>query len=247
VVTLPPIERAALLLDLDGTLLDIAPTPDAVVVPAELPGVLYELREMFGDAVAVVTGRPVETIDRLLGDAVFAVAGEHGGAVRHAPGAALERAVLPAPPASVIEGAKRLVAGHPGALYEPKARGFALHYRAVPEAGQALREGVAALIASEATFELLQGHMIWEVRPRGVHKGTAVAVLMGRAPFAGRLPVFLGDDVTDEDGIDAAAAMGGAGLWVPDVFGDAAGVRAWLNDIAVSGVWPRDTLHAGSG
>src|SRR5690349_24106750 len=75
---LPPIERAALLLDLDGTLLDIAPTPDAVVVPSELPDVLRTLRRLLGDAVAVVTGRPVETIDRLFGDAVFAVAGEHG-------------------------------------------------------------------------------------------------------------------------------------------------------------------------
>jgi trehalose 6-phosphate phosphatase len=237
-VALPPIERAALLLDLDGTLLDFAPTPDAVMVPAELPGVLGALRRLFGDAVAVVTGRPVETIDRLLGDAVFAVAGEHGGAVRHAPGAALERPALPAPPVTMIEAAQRLVAGHPGALFEPKARGFALHYRAVPEAGDALRSGLGALIADEAAFELLQGNMIWEVRPRGVHKGTAIAVLMERAPFAGRLPVFLGDDVTDEDGIKVAAAMGGVGLWVPDVFSDAAGVRAWLHDIAVGGVWP---------
>ena len=235
---LPPIERAALLLDLDGTLLDIAPTPDAVVVPAKLPGVLRALRRLLGDAVAVVTGRPVETIDQLLGDAVFAVAGEHGGAVRHAPGAVLERPVLPAPPVAVIDGAKRLVAAHPGALFEPKARGFSLHYRAVPSAGAVLREGLAALIADEDAFELLQGSMIWEVRPRGVHKGTAVAALMERAPFAGRLPVFLGDDVSDEDGIKAAEAMGGAGLWVPRVFGDAAGVRAWLHDIAADRAWP---------
>lgn len=236
---LPPIGRAALLLDLDGTLLDFAPTPDAVVVPAELPGVLRALRRLFDDAVAVVTGRPAETIDRLLGDAVFAVAGEHGGAVRHAPGGSLERPALPEPPAPMIEGARRLVASHPGALYEAKARGFALHYRATPEAGDALREGVSALIADEPAFELLQGHMIWEVRPRGVHKGTAVGVLMERAPFAGRLPVFLGDDVTDEDGIEAAKAMGGAGIWVPDAFGNAAGVRAWLSEIAAGGGWPR--------
>ena len=235
---LPPIERAALLLDLDGTLLDIAPTPDAVVVPAELLGVLRALRRLLGDAVAVVTGRPVETIDRLLGDAVFAVAGEHGGAVRHGPGAVLERPALPEPPANLIEGAKRLVAAHPGALFEPKARGFSLHYRAVPQAGEAMRDGLAGLLAGEAAFELLKGSMIWEVRPRGVHKGTAVAALMDRAPFAGRLPVFLGDDVTDEDGIEAAAAMGGAGIRVPDVFGDAAGVRAWLRDIAADRAWP---------
>src|ERR1700735_1339403 len=93
----PPLERAALLLDLDGTLLDIAPAPDEVVVPPGLLDVLHALRRLLGDALAVVTGRPVETIDALLGDAVFAVAGEHGGAIRHAPGAELERPPLPAP------------------------------------------------------------------------------------------------------------------------------------------------------
>ena len=236
--TLPPIERAALLLDLDGTLLDIAPTPDAVVVPPDLLDVLRTLRQLLGDAVAVITGRPVETIDRLLGDAVFAVAGEHGGAIRHAPGGLLERPVLPAPPAELVTAAQRLVAQHAGAIFEPKARGFSLHYRAVPAAGPALRDGLAALLAGHDAFELLTGNMIWEVRPRGVDKGTAVARLMERAPFAGRLPVFLGDDVTDEDGIAAAASMGGAGLHVPEVFGDAAGVRAWLTAIATGGDWP---------
>ena len=95
--------RAALLLDLDGTLLDIAPTPDAVMVPPGLPDVLRTLRRLLGDAVAVVTGRPVETVDALLGDAVFAVAGEHGGAIRHAPGGRLERPPLPSPPGAWLE------------------------------------------------------------------------------------------------------------------------------------------------
>ena len=237
---LPPIERAALLLDLDGTLLDIAPTPDAVVVPPGLLDVLCALRQLLGDAVAVITGRPVETIDRLLGDAVFAVAGEHGGAIRHSPGGELERPPLPAPPADLVAAAKRLVADHPGAIFEGKARGFSLHYRAAPSAGPALRNKLAALLAGHDAFETLAGNMIWEVRPRGVDKGTAVARLMERAPFVGRRPVFIGDDVTDEDGITAAASMGGAGVRVPDVFGDAAGVRAWLNEIARDGKWPSE-------
>jgi trehalose 6-phosphate phosphatase len=234
---LPPIERAAVLLDLDGTLLDIAPTPDAVVVPPGLLDTLRALGQRLGDAVAVVTGRPVETIDRLLGDSVFAVAGEHGGAIRHSPGGELERPALPAPPAGLVSAAKRLVTEHPGAIFEQKARGFSLHYRAVPSAGPTLRGGLAALLTEHDEFELLSGNMIWEVRPRGIHKGTAVAALMDRAPFAGRLPVFVGDDVTDEDGIAAAASMGGAGLRVPEVFGDAAGVRAWLAAIAFDGAW----------
>lgn len=235
---LPPLRQTALLLDLDGTLIDIAPTPDAVVVPADLPDVLRALRQLLGDAVAIVTGRPVETIDRLLGDAVFAVAGEHGGAIRHAPGQALERPPAPTPPEALIAEARRLTAAHSGALFEPKSRGFSLHYRAVPSAGEALREGLAQLLMDNEELELLPGNMIWEVRPRGVDKGTAVTGLMDRAPFRGRLPVFIGDDVTDEDGIAAAAAMGGAGLWVPDDFGSAAAVREWLRGIAENGDWP---------
>src|ERR1700693_1397853 len=96
--TLPPLHRAALLLDMDGTLIDLAPTPDAVIVPAGLPAALTTLREALDGALAIVTGRPVETVDRLFGDAPGAVAGEHGGAIRHRPGQAVERPDLPAPP-----------------------------------------------------------------------------------------------------------------------------------------------------
>ena len=226
---LPPLSGAALLLDLDGTLLDLAPRPDAVVVPPGLPDTLRALRRLLGDAVAVVTGRPVEMVDALLGDAIFAVAGEHGGAIRHGPGQAVERPPLPSPPGDWLVEAERLALDHPGALLEHKARGFALHYRAVPDARpDAARSAVAPAGRLRPTFELLPAHMLWEVRPRGVDKGKAVAALMDRPPFRGRLPVFIGDDVTDEDGIAAAATLGGAGLRVQDAFGDAAGVRAWL-------------------
>jgi trehalose 6-phosphate phosphatase len=236
--SLPPIERTALLLDLDGTLLDIAPAPDKVVVPSGLIGTLHSLRPLLGDALAVVTGRPVETIDALLGDAPFAVAGEHGGAIRYAPGLALERPNLPAPPEAWLAGAERIASAHPGALLERKARGFAMHFRAAPAAGPELHGALAALLAGSADFELLAGQMMWEVRPRGVDKGTAVARLMARAPFLGRLPVFIGDDVTDEDGIAEALALGGVGLRVPESFGDAAGVRAWLEATAAARNWP---------
>jgi trehalose 6-phosphate phosphatase len=235
---LPPLDRAALLLDLDGTLLDLAPRPDAVVVPAELRETLRALRQLLGDALAIVTGRPVETVDALLGDAMFAVAGEHGGAIRHGPGEMLERPPLPSPPLAWLVEAERLAAAHPGAILERKARGFALHYRAAPASGEALHEALTRLLAGSEQFELLQAHMLWEVRPRGADKGKAVAALMGRAPFRDRLPVFVGDDVTDEDAIAAAAAMGGTGLRVQDAFGDAAGVRAWLHAIATNGNWP---------
>ena len=224
--------RAALLLDLDGTLLDIAPTPAAVVVPPDLPATLRRLRAALDGALAVVSGRPVEQIEALLGDAPCAVAGEHGGAIRHHPGAALERPDLPALPPSWTEQAGRIAALYRGVLLERKAHGFVLHYRLDPAAGPALHRAILSILerAGEAgaAFAVTPAHMAWELRPRGADKGRAVRSLMARPPFAGRVPVYVGDDVTDEDGMAAARDLGGIGLRVQEAFGDAAGVRAWL-------------------
>jgi trehalose 6-phosphate phosphatase len=235
---LPPFAAAALLLDLDGTLLELAPTPDAVVVPPGLPGTLRTLRDRLGGALGIITGRPVETIDALLGDAPYAVAGEHGGAVRYAPGEALVRPPLPAPPQEWLRAAEQLASAHPGVLLERKARGFALHYRAAPDSAPALRDALTAMLSSSETFELLPAHMLWEVRPRGMDKGKALQDLMARAPFAGRKPVFIGDDVTDEDAMRPARALGGAGFRVDEAFGTPAAVRAWLQGAATTGDWP---------
>jgi trehalose 6-phosphate phosphatase len=237
-VHLPSFDRAALLLDMDGTLVDMAPTPDVVVVAPGLCDSLRVLRDRLGGALAVVTGRPIETIDRLLGDAPYAVAGEHGGVVRHAPGEMAERPDLPGPPSAWYDEAESLAAAWPGAVLERKVRGLALHYRQVPEAGPVFHERLRALLGGNSVFDLLPGHMMWEVRPRGSDKGRAVAVLMARAPFAGRLPWFIGDDVTDEDGMRVATSMGGGGLRVDAAFGDPSGVRAWLRGAASSGSWP---------
>ncbi|HEY3846666.1 MAG TPA: trehalose-phosphatase [Acetobacteraceae bacterium] len=235
---LPHFADTALLLDLDGTLLDLAPAPDAVVVPAGLPDTLRTLRNRLGGALGIITGRPIETIDALLGDAPYAVAGEHGGAVRLAPGEPVHRPPLPSPPPEWLEAAERLATSHPGVLLERKARGFALHFRAAPDAGPVLRDALTALIAGDAAFELLPAHMLWEVRPRGMDKGKALRALMARPPFAGRKPVFIGDDVTDEDAIRAARVLGGAGFQVAEAFGSPDGVRTWLRQAARAGDWP---------
>ena len=227
--TLPLPGQSALLLDLDGTLLDIAPTPEEVRVPPGLLDTLQRLRNHLGGALAVVTGRPIAQIDGLLGGVPYAVAGEHGGAIRHAPGAPVVRASLPDPPVEWTTEAARIVEAHPGASLEQKQRGLVFHYRAVPDAGPALRDAALALIAPQARqFGVMEASMAWEVRPLGVDKGVAVAALMTDAPFAGRLPIFIGDDVTDEDGMRAAQGMHGAGLRVQDWFTDPPGVRAWL-------------------
>lgn len=220
----------ALLLDLDGTLIDFAPTPDAVVVPPGLPATLARLRDRLGGALAIISGRPVEQVDALLPGVAHAVAGEHGGAIRHAPGAPVERASFPPVPEPWLNRARMVVGAHPGTLLERKANGVALHFRKRPTAGPAMRDLADRLAALLPSHAVLQGNMVWEVRPRGLDKGTALRDLMARPPFAGRTPLFVGDDVTDQDAIAAARAAGGTGLLVAEAFGSPQGVRDWLAD-----------------
>ncbi len=232
---LPPPGRLALLLDFDGTLVELAPTPDSVVIPPGLGDLLARLSLRLDGALALVSGRPLGDLDRFLPGVPVALAGEHGGVFRLSPTAETIRPDLPSVPEAWREAAKRMVASHPGAIYEPKARGFVVHYRAIPEAGEALRAPLAAMVAGDdaAHFALLASHMAWEIRPRGADKGSAVGFLLARAPFAGRIPVFIGDDVTDADGMRAARAAGGQGLYVHEAFGDPAGVRRWLGQLAL--------------
>jgi trehalose 6-phosphate phosphatase len=225
----PPPDRAAYLLDFDGTLVDIAPTPQSVEVDPALPGHLAGLRRLCGDAVAIVSGRPVAEVDGFLPGAAYAVAGEHGTALRLSPDAKMETIQLDPLPADWLLAARQLAAAHPGALMEAKRHGFALHYRAAPHTGASLEAALKTLVAQDsAGYEMIAAKMAWEIRPRGIDKGSAVRTLMEHAPFAGRIPVFVGDDVTDEDGMRAAREMGGVGLRVPEVFVDPAGVRAWI-------------------
>jgi trehalose 6-phosphate phosphatase len=208
-----------------------------VVVPPDLIASLCTLRGRLDGALAMISGRPVEQVEALLPDTARAIAGEHGGAIRHKPGAALDRFDLPAPPEAWFAAGARIVAAHPGALLERKAHGFVLHYRAVPALGVELGAALAALVEGSDRFVMVPARKAWELRPRGADKGTAVDALMRRAPFAGRVPVFIGDDVTDEDGMAAARRLGGVGLRVAEAFGSPAGVRAWLHAAASEGIW----------
>lgn len=229
---LPPLDRTALLLDVDGTLLDFAPTPLDVTVPEGLPATLAAVKRRLDGALGMISGRPVEQVAALFGDIPQAIAGEHGGAVRHAPDAPVERPSLPAPPPAWLIEAEALARTWPGALLEHKARGFVLHYRQAPGAEAALRDALSRLIETDPAFLLMPAHMAWEVRPRGADKGSALLTVMGQAPFTGRLPVFVGDDATDRDAVRAAQNMGGIGLMVAEAFGDPSGVRSWLDRLA---------------
>ena len=234
--SLPAPSRAAFLLDFDGTLVDIAPTPESVVVPDGLPDTLRALRALCGDALGLVSGRPIAQIDHFLPGIPYAVAGEHGVAVRHAPDGEVERAVLPVVPPDWLDAADRLAAAHPGARVERKHTGFVLHFRAVPEAAGPLRDAAEALLAGdrEHRFHLQSAKMAWEVKPAGVDKGSAVRLLMQRPPFAGRRPIFVGDDATDEDGIRGAVALGGMGFRIPNDFPDPDAFRFWLGRLAAT-------------
>lgn len=236
-VELPPLDRAALLLDMDGTLLDLAPTPDTVVVPPGLADTLRRLRDQLDGALAVVTGRPIAQVDALFPGVPYAVAGEHGGAIRYAPDAGTVRLELPEVPEAWREAAAEAISTHPGSLLEHKRRGFVFHFRAVPGHGPALLDAAHAIVGADAgRFQVMQASMAWEVRPRGADKGSAVLALMRQPPFAGRTPVFIGDDVTDEDGIRAAVSLGGVGLRVDEAFGSPSGVRNWLAKAVEAGM-----------
>ena len=140
---LPAFAGTALLLDLDGTLLDLAPTPDTVVVPPELPRCLSSLGQALQGALAIVTGRPIEQIDALLPGVPPAVAGEHGGVFRHGLAGVAERVPLPDLPPDWLYQAQAIIARHPGTLLEQKRRGLVLHYRLTPQYGPACRSAGA--------------------------------------------------------------------------------------------------------
>lgn len=227
-----PVGQAALFLDFDGTLVDIAPRPDAVRVPLGLPGLLARLRAGLGGALAVVSGRPLRELDHYL-PVPLAKAGDHGAVLRLAPDQPAEAPSLPAPPASWRLQAEALALAFPGALVEDKTHGFVLHYRQAPQAGPAA-EALLTMLVAGTPFHLLAARMAWEVRPRGPSKGSAVRRLMQVPAFAGRVPVFIGDDVTDEEGMDAARALGGHGWQLQDAFGSPAALRGWLARVAAA-------------
>ncbi|WP_428391927.1 trehalose-phosphatase [Lichenicoccus sp.] len=236
----PNADEAAFLLDFDGTLVDIAAAPELVEVAPGLVDTLLALRARVGDALALVSGRPIAELDHFLPDVAYAVAGEHGTALRHAPGAAVEHADLPAVPSAWARRAEQLAQAYPGVRIETKAAGLVLHYRAAPDAGETLRQEAEAMVAEAGKgFHVQASKLAWEIRPKGIDKGSAVRLLMARPPFVGRKPVFVGDDVTDEDGIRAAVALGGVGYRIPADFEQPAAVRAWLGQLArgEAGAW----------
>ncbi|ODP37835.1 trehalose-phosphatase [Sphingomonas turrisvirgatae] len=224
---------ASLLLDFDGTLVEIAATPEAVRVPVELTQLIGRLHDALDGRVALITGRPARAVSELIGYPVHVV-GSHGVEFAWAdrPLEVMER---PAALDEVLARMRAFAADHPGVLVEEKPLGAALHFRNAPAAEAACLD-LATTLAREAGLQLQAGKMMSEARAGGGDKGSAVRRIMAEPGFAGTRPVFLGDDVTDEAGFVAAAALGGAGILVGDPretaathrLPDVAAVRGWL-------------------
>jgi trehalose 6-phosphate phosphatase len=230
--------RAALLLDIDGTLLDIAPTPEGVSVPTELRETLATLLRGMSGALALVSGRPVADIDRIFAPLALPAIGGHGAEIRaNLSGGVTQRA-------AALDGSLRRALGalaSPGVILEDKRYSIAVHYRGAPEKEAKLRAAVDAIAAAApaGSIELLHGKAVIELKPAGFNKGSAVLELMQRSPFAGRTPFFIGDDVTDEAVFAILPQVCGTGFSVgrtiagaADVFGGPADVRSWLGRIA---------------
>lgn len=202
--------RVALFLDFDGTLVDIAASPDAVTLPRKLSERLERLSGRLGGALALVTGRSIDNLQDFLGPLAVHLAGSHGGDVRAPDDTALRNGKpLPTP---VPEALNRFAIAN-GLLYERKAHGAALHYRARPEL-KSVACDFAAELANAHGLTTKAGKCVIELVWPGADKGGAVDLLAARAPFAGALPVFIGDDVTDEDGFAACVRLGGFGIAV---------------------------------
>ena len=204
----------ALFLDVDGTILEIAATPDAVEVPAHAVAAIAAAYERLSGAVALVSGRSISDLDRLFAPLELPAAGSHGAQRRTAAGL-----VSGGANAGKLAPARALLAGwaaaHCGALLEDKQDSLALHYRSAPrlepDARRAVTEAVAAV---GPAFHVQEGKMVLEIKPRATSKGRAIEEFMEEAPFKGRRPVFIGDDLTDEAGFEAVNRLGGHSIAV---------------------------------
>jgi trehalose 6-phosphate phosphatase len=230
------LDRIALLLDVDGTLLDLAARPDEVEVPDDLRAVLNSLAECSHCVVALVSGRSAAQLDALFAPARLPLIGCHGAEIRKHADAPVER--RPPLGEDIRRDLHALAAGFPGALLEDKAHSIALHYRGAPALETPLARAADDFVAGRPSLEILEGKAVIEFKPRGYDKATACAALLANPPFRGRTPVFLGDDVTDERVFRVLPEFSGVGISVGRAMEGAdymlrspAAVRAWLREL----------------
>jgi trehalose 6-phosphate phosphatase len=233
----------ALFFDVDGCLIDLAERPEDVVVPAGLIGDLDRLSARVGGALALVSGRAIADLDRLFAPLTLPAAGQHGLEWRATPAGPVERIPVDRVVLDrLAESLAEFAVGKPGLRVEPKGAAVAIHYRQAPALGPEVIAFADTLMAGTPGWHALSGKMVVELKPDGVDKGAAVERFLALPPFAGRLPLAAGDDVTDEDAFAAALRHDGVALQVGDReptvanrrLPDPAAMRAWIAHLAAS-------------
>jgi trehalose 6-phosphate phosphatase len=237
------IARVAILLDVDGTILDVAATPQSVVVPASLVQILGELHVRTNGAVALISGRLIEGLDDLFVPLKLPCVGGHGVEWRISGSAPIQRRYGELS-ALLKKQVATEVAVDPRVIVEDKGSSLAVHYRLAPELGPLIKIKIAAILdrAPAEKLELLCGKSVIEIKPASFNKGVAVRGLMKSPPFAQRTPLFVGDDITDESVFAALPALGGFGYsvgremaGVEGIFGGPQDVRDWLTGLCARG------------
>ncbi|MEC5319834.1 trehalose-phosphatase [Brenneria populi subsp. brevivirga] len=234
----PDGRRYAFFFDVDGTLAEIQPQPDAVTLPPAVRANLRALSAACGGALALVSGRPIEQIDRLAAPLKLPLAGVHGAERRDGMGN-LQRVELPTEvAASLRQTLEHEMAAMPGALLEAKGAAFALHYRQAMPYRQRILRLAASAAARFPQLTLQPGKCVVEIKPRATDKGAAINAFMRETPFCGRTPVFVGDDLTDESGFLAVNAVRGISIKVGEGSSHAryrlsrvADVHRWLEQL----------------
>lgn len=204
----------AYFLDVDGTLVEIAETPGEVRVPIELKTIISLSHRCCDGALAIISGRAISDLDLLLGLPQLPMAGQHGLEIRDANGQTQYHAPADNGLVDIIHHLQHLQARHPGLLLEYKGATLAIHYRKVPVLGSYLSRLLKGLLALQPDLQLQRGKFVFELKPGGFDKGTAISQLMSMPPFAGRRPVFIGDDLTDEHGFNIINRMQGLSIKV---------------------------------
>jgi trehalose 6-phosphate phosphatase len=228
-----------LFLDVDGTLIELTDTPSQTAADAEIKSLLSEVAERLGGALALISGRKIETLDQLFAPLKLPAAGLHGVERRKIDGAIQGASFVDSQLERARASLKALVEAHPGTLFEDKERTIAVHFRLAPQFAGAIRDGVIEIAKPlGSNYHIQGGKMLYEIKPRGFSKATAIQAFLKESPFRGRRPVFIGDDLTDQDGFGMVESHGGLSIAVGDevqgqyYLPDVPAVRAWLKQIA---------------
>lgn len=235
------LDRTAIFLDVDGTLLDIAPTPLEVHVPPQLRNALYALWQQLDGAISFISGRPVAELDRIFDPLRLPAVGGHGAEIRFLPKGEVHRSRIATLDDALRADFAQISKIGKGIIVEDKGYSLAIHYRLAPEYGGEIMKNVVAICKNERcdSLEVLPGKLVVEIKPGGYDKGTGLREMMGAETFKGRRPIFIGDDVTDNAAFAALPEFDGIGFSVGGIvkgatynFDGPQDVRAWLQRLA---------------